>query len=374
MSLLNVNMTKSYSNDTFNLPEIVGEIVALTETEFSQSLQVGINDSDFIRNLKLFTQGCIAFANFLRTHIDEESKSTKFILDRTKTNSQIIKNGTALLFQMRQFMTGESLSFVLAGRTPDGMLKEKTYSQDEIFGGEFNNFRVSFAKGQIELASCIEKLSALELQNNSLGQQWSKIEEYGFIKNYRSESDLAAESNVESDEYHVYHKAGPDINVYFNFHTSSKRRTISYYYDLGGGSIDGGIQGMLAYDRGWLYQWLKLYQDVEIDTGSSTPLYPLMSAETSFRENLPGIKSGDAGLQQLKFRNRRVITLRNILNILEGGNGYNGLIPACELFFTSTQNADKKAALRNILLDFTTYNEDEIDYFINTEVDKLMVS
>ena len=44
-------------------------------------------------------------------------------------------------------------------------------------------------------------------------------------------------------------------------------------------------------------------QEVYIDENSDAPLFALMTGEQSLREHVPGIKGGDYGSEQYKFRN-----------------------------------------------------------------------
>ena len=124
-----------------------------------------------------------------------------------------------------------------------------------------------------------------------------------------------------------------------------------------------------AYDRGWMYQWLKMNTDIEIDDASLTPLWPLMTAESSVRENVAGIKSGDYGLEQYKFRNRRVITLNNIQDILLGHGNYYGIIPSLEMLL-QTKNAPQ-SAFTQLILDFTTLNQGEVKNFVSQRIQEL---
>ena len=285
---------------------------------------------------------------------------------KSDRNTEIIKLGTMLIFQLRQLITGDSLVFVLAGNTNDGVLKESSYSQDQIFSlMGMQNFRVSFSNAQIELASCIESLKRLDDANLSLAEQWRKILKYGFVKNPLDQQHLGDGA---------YHKKGPDINVYMKFVSEQgRRRTLTYYYMMNGEqpSSREELKAGKSYDRGWMYQWLKMNQDIDIDDTSSTPLLPLMQAESSVRENIAGIKSGDFGSEQYKFRNRRIITLNNMQDILLGQKGYVGIIPSLTKLLVNWSQPNE--ALGSLIRDFTTMNEIEIQKFVEQRVKDLNI-
>lgn len=285
---------------------------------------------------------------------------------RNDRNTEIIKLGTMLIFQLRQLITGDSLVFVLAGNTNDGVLKESSYSQDQIFSlMGMQNFRVSFSNAQIELASCIESLKRLNDANLSLAEQWRKILRYGFVKNPLDQQHLGDGA---------YHKKGPDINVYMKFVSEQgKRRTLTYYYMMNGEQPRSReeLKAGKSYDRGWMYQWLKMNQDIDIDDTSLTPLLPLMQAESSVRENVAGIKSGDFGSEQYKFRNRRIITLNNMQDILLGQKGYVGIIPSLTKLLVNWSQPNE--ALGSLIRDFTTMNEIEIQKFVEQRVKDLNI-
>jgi hypothetical protein len=67
-----------------------------------------------------------------------------------------------------------------------------------------------------------------------------------------------------------------------------------------------------------------------------------MTANDSHLENIPGIKAGDVGNIQYKFGNRKIVSFKNLLNIIRGTNKgkykYNGLIPTLEFLKKSLSN------------------------------------
>ncbi len=94
-----------------------------------------------------------------------------------------------------------------------------------------------------------------------------------------------------------------------------------------------------------------------------------MTSEGSFRENIAGIRSGDQGSEQYKFRNRRVITLNNIQEILTGSNRYNGIIPSLQYLIQNWSTPH--ASLGQLMQDFTTLNNQEIAAFVEKRVVEL---
>lgn len=337
------------------------ELINLVNKSGGNTIKEAINTSGFYSQIELILRACESYRDFLVKNIIPNPRGSS-----SADNANIIKYGTMLIFQLRQFITNESLSFVLGGNTKDGQLKEKTYTQDEIFSqAGINNFRVSFSNAQIELSSCIERLSALDTVQGSLAEQWAKVLKYGFTSDYKKERP------VDSNEG-IYHKDGPDINVYMKFSNTGKRRTLTYYYMMHGESplTRDQVSSGKSYDRGWMYQWLKMNQDIEIDDGSNTPLYALMNAEKSVRENVAGIKSGDYGTEQYKYRNRRVITFNNMVDILNGkGGSYEGIIPSLKLLLNNKNQPGE--AFSHLIHDFTTMNESEIKTFVAKRLEEL---
>lgn len=340
---------------------IAQELIQLTNQEGGSIIKETINISGFYDKIRIILSACIAYRDFLVKNIIPNPRGSS-----SENNTKVIKYGTMLIFQLRKFITNESLSFVLGGNTKDGQLKEKTYTQEEIFSQVgLANFRVSFSNAQIELSSCIERLSALDVVQGSLAEQWAKVLKYGFTSDYKKENPIG-------DNEGIFHKNGPDINVYMKFSNSGRRKTLTYYYMLHGETplTRDQVSTGKSYDRGWMYQWLKMNQDIEIDDGSNTPLYALMIADTSVRENVAGIKSGDYGTEQYKYRNRRVITFNNMVDILNGkGGSYWGIIPSLTSLLNS-QNAPREA-FGHLIHDFTTMNELEIQSFVDKRLKEL---
>ena len=337
--------------------QLIKEIQGEGELAIKEELQ----NNTFKSNIALILMACESFYTFLTDNIMTNVRNKK-----SSDNEYIIKMGTILIFQLRQLITGDSLQFVLAGSTKDGPLKEKIYNQDQIFSlMGIKNFRVSFSNAQIELASCIEKLKTLDDAETSLAEQWKKIIKYGFT------SDYSKEESINADEG-VYHKL-KDINVYMKFVTTQKRKSLSYYYMTNGErpTTREDLKAGKAYDRGWIYQWLKMNQEVYIDENSDAPLFALMTGEQSLREHVPGIKGGDYGSEQYKFRNRRIITLNNIQQILKGGPEYNGIIPSLQLLLQNLNNPT--GAFGQLIQDFTTYNGSEIERFVYQRLDELKI-
>lgn len=359
---INAQMSSS-GNFTEEITVIAKELINLTHYEGPEAIKEEINSSGFYSTIQIILTACRAYRDFLQQNVLPNPRASK-----SDVNTKVIKYGTTLIFQLRKFITGESLYFVLAGTTKNQALREKTYSQEEIFSQENlnTNFRVSFSNAQIELAGCIEKLSALDLAEESLASQWKKVLEYGFTSDYKKEEPIG------DGQDNAYHKASPDINVYMKFSNTGRRKTLTYYY-MTHGQIPKSREDLIhgkSYDRGWMYQWLKMNQGVEINDSSFTPLLPLMTADSSVRENIAGIKSGDYGLEQYKYRNRRVITFNNMIDILTGEKrNYLGIIPSLELLL-NTQNAPAEA-FSHLIADFTTLNEVEIRSFVDKRLIEL---
>lgn len=359
---MKINVTKQAVNPSQEeIINISKELILLVNQDGGNIVKEAIDTSGFYGKIELILSACEAYRDFLVKNIIQNPRGSS-----SENNTKIIKYGTTLIFQLRKFITDESLSFVLGGNTKDGQLKEKTYSQDEIFSKSgFANFRVSFSNAQIELSSCIERLSALDTVQGSLAEQWAKVLKYGFTTDYKKENPIG---NNEG----IFHKNGPDINVYMKFSNSGRRKTLTYYYMLHGESplTRDQVSAGKSYDRGWMYQWLKMNQDIEIDDGSNTPLYALMNAEKSVRENVAGIKSGDYGTEQYKYRNRRVITFNNMVDILNGkGGSYKGIIPSLKLLLNNKNQPGE--AFSHLIHDFTTMNESEIKTFVAKRLEEL---
>jgi hypothetical protein len=53
----------------------------------------------------------------------------------------------------------------------------------------------------------------------------------------------------------VYHKSGPDINVYMKFSNKGRRKTLTYCYMMQSQrpSSREDLASGKAYDRGWMY-------------------------------------------------------------------------------------------------------------------------
>lgn len=180
------------------------------------------------------------------------------------------------------------------------------------------------------------------------------------------------EKLINNGEGELYQKRDPDINVYMKFVTTAKRKTLSYYYNTANLKVKSreDLTALLAYDRGWLYQWAKAQENsFELLEDTETPLRPLMTGKLSYREQKPGIKGGDDKNIQYKYRARRLISFNNIQAILRGGKDYQGIIPT--LTMLKTQASSSQTVFERLYQDFTTYNQQEIHYFIENEINNL---
>ena len=247
--------------DQSEILQIASDLIQLINSNGATIIQDELQTSPLQSQFVLILNACYAFNIFLTNEIMPNTRGSK-----SNNNETIIKLGTALIFQLRQLITGDSLKFVLAGSTREGLLKESVHSQDEIFSLKgMKNFRVSFSNAQIELAACIESLKYLNDADTNLAAQWKKILQYGFVKNPRDQEIIDVDDGGE-----MYHKADKDINVYMKYITTKKRKSLTYYYMLNGENprTRGELNMGKAYDRGWMYQWLKMNTNIEIDDTS----------------------------------------------------------------------------------------------------------
>ncbi len=103
--------------------------------------------------------------------------------------------------------------------------------------------------------------------------------------------------------------------------------------------------------------------------------------KTSFRENVPGIRGGDyiKGTlnEQYKYTsNSRIITITNIKNLLNGGGrgsaSFIGIIPSIKNFLNASGKEEQIENLSSLLVDFTSYNKEELTNFVNEKIDGLL--
>ena len=349
---------------------VAEQLIALAEQGGAEITKEEFKENNpLLLNLKLIHKACNIFYNVLNEQTNKYKENDNI--------EKIILLGTTLLFQLRTLITGESLQFVIGGSTSKGALKEGVYSQDEIFSLlGMSNLKINFNEAQVQLQSQLEALRRLDFANNNLMNKWKKIMEYAFSKNYNNETPLPDSSTVDDDKF--YRKKEKDVNVYFKFTTISDKRRISTYYYLinkNPKTRDDLKRMGLAYDRGWLYQWVKMRQRTPIDENSNTPLLKLMTAKTTFRENVPGIRGGDYGLNQYKFKNAKIISFNNMKDILMGSkkNQYIGIIPSLELMINNFNNMPVQA-VKNLIHDFTTKNQNQITRFTNIHYDEILKS
>ena len=347
---------------------VAEQLIALAEQGGAEITKEEFKENNpLLLNLKLIHKACNVFYHVLNEQTNKHKENDNI--------EKIILLGTSLLFQLRTLITGESLQFVIGGSTSKDVLKEGVYSQDEIFSLlGMSNLKINFNEAQVQLQSQLEALGKLDFANNNLMNKWKKIIEYAFSEDYNNETPLPDSS--EKDRF--YRKKGKDVNVYFKFTTTSDKRRISTYYYLinKNPKTRDDLKSMgLAYDKGWLYQWVKMRQRIPIDENSNTPLLNLMTAKTTFRENIPGIKGGDYGLNQYKFQNARIIRFNNMKEILIGGgrDNYKGIIPSLELMINNFNNMPIEA-VKNLVHDFTTKNQNQITRFTNIHYDEILKS
>lgn len=341
------------------------ELINIAQQDITNEIEQ-LNVPNIIRGeWETILRACLVFKSVLEDVIFFKGGTKNA---NVNNNELILKYGTALLFELRKLITGEPLRFVIGGSTSKGVLKEKIISQEALFDrANLSNIRVSFSNAQIELSSALVALKNMDEVKSNLAEQWKKVLKYGFVKNVENEG---VKLNNESG---ALQKKEPDLNVYMRFATEAgKRKTLTYYYmkDNERPNSREEIKAMgLAYDRGWMYQWLKMNENVMILDGYSYPLYDLMHGESSLRERHPGIQGGDSNLDQYKYRNRRIITLNNIYNILVGGNGYYGIIPSLQTdLFKLNKLHD---ALIQLSADFGSINKPNIRLFVEESVKEI---
>lgn len=349
---------------------IAEQLIALAEQGGAEIIKEEFKENNpLLLNLKLIHKACNIFYNVLNEQTNKYKENDNI--------EKIILLGTTLLFQLRTLITGESLQFVIGGTTSEDILKEGVYSQDEIFSLlGISNLKINFSKEQVQLQHELESLKRLDFASNNLINKWLDILQYAFTDDYTQ--DIKFEEQSSGDNNYFYKKSKADTNVYFKFKTSKdKRRIITYYYlnNKYPKNRDDLTTMGLSYNKGWLYQWFKMRQKIPIDKTSDTPLLKLMTAKTTILENVPGIKGGDYGLNQYKFQNARIIRFNNIKEILMGGgkSNYKGIIPALELMINNFNNMPIEA-VKNLVHDFTTKNQNQITRFTKIHYDEILKS
>lgn len=396
MSDLSFNIQKEWKKDNFDLQQVVEELEKMVKKipkEDAELFRAEINDSEFIKNLKLFARGCEAFQLFLnkaqKTQTGWNYKT--YGKNSPYKNREIIRRGTALIFQLRTFLTGHKITFLIGGTAGSNTLKEKEYSQDLLFGNDLSNLYINLNKGEVELSSALEKLNSLEDSNGTLSQQWANIINYALVKNYKTEGEpygsyeSSSSGSDENKQHIVYKKSEADISVYYKWVKDNKKNRLDYYYNFKEHfsqiTSKKDFQDMRSYDRGWLYQWGKIKEHEDnliIETGLK-PLHEFM--KTSFRENVPGIRGGDyiKGTlnEQYKYTsNSRIITITNIKNLLNGGGrgsaSFIGIIPSIKNFLNASGKEEQIENLSSLLVDFTSYNKEELTNFVNEKIDGLL--
>lgn len=341
-----------------DLDSIAQEIIQNVPSEFASYGKQEVLENGNLIKIDNIIQACYFFDSVLASEVVDNINN--FNPNKKNKITNIILLGTKLIFQLREIITSESIDFTIGGSTASGVLKEKTYRQEVLFD-DLSNLRVSFSRGAIELNSALVSLKELDESKSTLAEQWKLIEKFGFIKNKEHNQQIL----IRGEDGELYQKKSPDLNVYMKYITSTKRKSLTYYYNTNNIQIKArkDLDNLLSYDRGWVYQWAKsLGENLELEE-SQTPLRPLMNSKFSFRDTKPGIKGGDDNNTQYKFRARRLITFQNIRNILKGGKGYLGIIPTLEELKRQIMNPSEDVFIK-LYQDFTTYNKEEIKNFI----------
>ncbi len=246
-------------------------------------------------------------------------------IELQKNNNQdteILSLGTKLLFSFRQFLTGESLKFVIGGTATihkEAALVEKEYDQNIIFALEKSKFMVNLNAQEIQLSHEIETLTSLKKDKkiSNLNNYWKILLDAGFV---------TSKSEGVSDDNDMYRKIKKDNDVYFYFRNISKNKTLENLADSINEKTKNAIfyryknEASKAYNKGWLYQWLKMMEQKELEKITDTEAHPLalVISGTRRRERIEGITGGDYDNKQFKYYNNpTIITFNNILRITE---------------------------------------------------------
>lgn len=317
----------------------------------------------------------------LNERISEILQNNKKIIKLNNNNlntKQIVLLTSQFIFALRALTTNENLIFSVAGTMPKGNeLVQKEYKQEVIFGEEIGKYLSVSNDGTIKLKRELESLVnlATNTKTTKLSDLWSKIIEWGYSRDYingvtKSGDKYYKTSNPKSQPHPLYQQQKIDNYVYYYF---SGNRTTYLYSDrfLTNSQIySKATPNLVMYDRGWLYQWGKILEQQEmleaVKSNKEHPLYPLVFGAGG-RENLPGIRGGDFGLYQFKHQNRQIITLNNIWKILNGGDGYNGILNSLNI----ARTLSVQQGLDKIAEDFTFLNKENVEESVKEEIEDL---
>ena len=283
---------------------------------------------------------------------------------------EIYALGAKIIFSLRSFLLQSEILFTVGAMSPDGtQLSTTTYTQDQVL----NNLKVNLTNSQIELSSTLEAFNNEKLDTySSLWPQIVNATEYTWNSNIKYETRKYITSKNKAR--FIYRKPFADTNVWFRYYQRQKVRLLTYYYDKGGFDL-------VAYNKGWLYEWFQEYiQDPDnaeqlrnaFDSHSNTPLSGMMSEVQ--RENIPGYKGGDyqqanGKWAQAKYGNRRIITFTSIKTVI------SNVLKYITQFEAQSDYSKEQLAkdLTNTFTDRRTIN-DSYDKITNTILSSLKLT
>lgn len=291
--------------DEFDLQPIYNQIA-------SYQIQQGLGPLS--NELQQIYFAALTYQKVVESYLSYKRKTKK----RKEEYQNIQLFGTKFLFQLREFLTGEKIQFLVGSIDIDGKLVERIYSQDEIFDNITKNLRSSLSEAAVFLRGHLENADNLKQVSSNLAEMWRKILLYGtnddFEKISKSpQTELIPWRSNKNKFRHIYRNPQLDTNVFIGFAGSQK----IYYYDKG--------TEYFYYNRGWLYEnfsALKSDDDFmynlwfSLSEGSISPLI-----NSIVRDSVKGLQGGDIILNnqqtQVKYNNDQIITFTNIKNIMQ---------------------------------------------------------
>lgn len=281
---------------------------------------------------------CIFYEKLLN-EIDSHRTVTNKI--RGSKNKEKYKNlqlfGAKFLFNLRTFLTNETIEFLVGAVDTEGRVHKEQYTQDKIINTA-GSLRASLSTEAIVLHSSLENIKNLSVwDNESLADMWIKILQYGTNDTFnweKSPEEKVIDTYNKQKERFIYKNTQKDNLVYIGYAGPQPSPNKIYYYNKNG--------GFYYYNRGWLYEWYNALMDNDnalnnlsnsIDKGSIEPLIGKV-------DRVKGLKGGDIQINgqqiQVKYGNKQIITFANIKKTI------NSIKTIIQSYINSIQTAPEK--------------------------------
>ena len=235
-------------------------------------------------------------------------------INKTEVISNLLSQGTFILYEIRGALIGEDIQFIIGNTSPKGTkITANIYDQREVL----SHLHFDLKNMEILVNNELKNAQINTFLDQSILNQWGKVIQWATVPNWKEAKKL--ENEVKTNER--YKKVTNDENIIF-YYTGGKRHQLNTYYG----------EREQYFNRGWLFEWFLQYTDSLLNQLNNSSISiednRFWPAPTSLSKMIgenrmdrtKGYKGGDVRIQnqayQAKMGNHRIIRVGDLYNAI----------------------------------------------------------